>query len=598
MPEPRPEAIRTVSRRFVALLASLGVLAILGLSLVLAPIESANAASFTWAGGSTGRTESAAHWSTGANWVGSTAPTTSQAIETLTFPRLTNSECTSEPPINTCYLTLNDIAGLSVESIHLDDADDYLLAGEPITLGSGGLTATPEASHEAGAFLEMPLTLSASQNWSITSGGGTLEENGLAIGEPITGTGKSLTIELSKEAALLLASNVEVGSLAIDGANAGQAGIFNGVVDLLGGDLNASNDQPVELNHIFAIGSGSLGALSMHAGVLVAAGAKGIEAASVRLDSSSRLGFEISGSGTAGNSELKAHGPIELQGGEFEVTVRPAKKGQPCPVLSPGQQYTFVSTTGTLSGSFANAPEGGPEIPIELAEACKKVSQTMQITYSRSGGTETVTGTVEEARVKREAKEQQEAKERQEAREKQEQEAETIRKGSAELKVIAERQAREREEQAAAEKRSREEAERLPASATVTGTTQTPLSESGMSLDGSTITVQGLGAAGVKLTCTGTGMCGGKLTLTAKGTAKKGKKAKTEVIGTASFSIPAGKTVTIKLTLNTAGKALLGADHGRLGATLSIVKSSPAPWQTHTDSVHLVQQKAHGKAKK
>jgi hypothetical protein len=58
------------------------------------------------------------------------------------------------------------------------------------------------------------------------------------------------------------------------------------------------------------------------------------------------------------------------------------------------------------------------------------------------------------------------------------------------------------------------------------------------------------------------------------------------------------KTATIKLTLNTAGKALLSADHGRLGATLSILKSSPTPSQTHTESVHLMQQKAHGKAKK
>jgi hypothetical protein len=119
-----------------------------------------------------------------------------------------------------------------------------------------------------------------------------------------------------------------------------------------------------------------------------------------------------------------------------------------------------------------------------------------------------------------------------------------------------------------------------------------------VSLDGPTISVQSSGAAGFKLTCTGTGTCSGKLTLTAKGMAKKGKKAKTETVGTASFSIPAGKTVAIKLTLNAAGRALLGADHGHLGATLTILKSSPVPSQTHTDTVHLVQQKAHGKAKK
>jgi hypothetical protein len=121
---------------------------------------------------------------------------------------------------------------------------------------------------------------------------------------------------------------------------------------------------------------------------------------------------------------------------------------------------------------------------------------------------------------------------------------------------------------------------------------------SSVSLDGSTIVVQRSGAAEVKLTCTGVATCSGKLTLTGKSTPKKGKKAKTETIGTASFSVLSGRTAAIELKLNGAGKALLSADHGRLGATLSILKSSPAPSQRHTDSVHLIQQKARGKAKK
>jgi D-aminopeptidase len=119
-----------------------------------------------------------------------------------------------------------------------------------------------------------------------------------------------------------------------------------------------------------------------------------------------------------------------------------------------------------------------------------------------------------------------------------------------------------------------------------------------VSLDGSTITDQSSGEATVKLTCTGIGACAGKVTLSGKSTSTKGKKAKTETIGTAAFSISPGKTATIKLTLNAAGKALLSADHGRLGATLSILKSSPAPSQTHTASVHLVRQKTHGETKK
>jgi alpha-tubulin suppressor-like RCC1 family protein len=121
-----------------------------------------------------------------------------------------------------------------------------------------------------------------------------------------------------------------------------------------------------------------------------------------------------------------------------------------------------------------------------------------------------------------------------------------------------------------------------------------------VSLDGSTIPVKGGGAAAVKLTCTGTATCGGKLTLTAetkgktttKGKGKGKKQAKTEAIGTAGFSIPAGKTATVKLTLNAAGKALLQAAHGKLSATLTILKSSPSPSSTQSVSVHLSQQKA------
>jgi len=117
-----------------------------------------------------------------------------------------------------------------------------------------------------------------------------------------------------------------------------------------------------------------------------------------------------------------------------------------------------------------------------------------------------------------------------------------------------------------------------------------------VSLDGSTLTVQSSGEATVKLTCTGTGTCSGKLTLTAKSTTKKGKKTKT--IGTATFSISADKTATMKLTLNASGRALLSADHGRLSATLTVLKSSPSPSQTHTENVHLVREKSRSKAKR
>jgi hypothetical protein len=561
----------------------LGPIAILGLSLVLAPTVSANAASLTWAGSSPGRTESAAHWSAGANWVGDTAPTTSQALETLTFPHLTSSECTVPSPPDTCYLTLNDVGNLSAESLQLDDADDYLLAGEGIALGKGGLTASPETSGSAGNFIEMPLRLSEPQRWRIANhSGGAVEENGVFLNGEVTGS-SPLTAELTNGSTLILDNETEVGPVTIEGPVAtGEHIKENGSV-LLEGELNSTDRQAVNLRQVFFGGTGAVGPLAMNDATLDVGSetepTEGLEAASVKLDSSSGVLFEIMGSGTTAQvdySQIVSDGPVELDGGISVVVGKPTAKAS-CPVLTPGQQYTFLSTIGTLSGSFSNAPENGPEIPIDLSKECGGRSQTMRIGYDRSGGTETVTGTVEGGileSVKREA-------ERITAK------TEEERKRTAEAAAVAaaQKQAEQRklEEEALARVEHEEEA------TVATGS---------VLLAGSTITAQGSGEAVIKLACAGTTKCAGKLTLTAESVTKKGKKAKTEIVGTANFSIPPNETTSIKLTLNAAGKALLSADHGRLGATLSILKSSPSPSETHADSVHLVQQKAHDKTRK
>ncbi len=115
-----------------------------------------------------------------------------------------------------------------------------------------------------------------------------------------------------------------------------------------------------------------------------------------------------------------------------------------------------------------------------------------------------------------------------------------------------------------------------------------------IALDGSTITVQRNHEALIKLTCTGTATCSGRLTLTVKRTTGKGKKrhTKTQTIGTATFSIPAGKSETVKLTLNGTGRALLSSAHGHLSSTLTILKASPSPSKTQTHGIHLVTTKS------
>lgn len=105
------------------------------------------------------------------------------------------------------------------------------------------------------------------------------------------------------------------------------------------------------------------------------------------------------------------------------------------------------------------------------------------------------------------------------------------------------------------------------------------------------------GDARLELRCTGPSTCHGKVTLTVRSQSKRGGKRrsvhpKAATIGTATFSIPPGKTTAVELGLNPAGRALLRADHGRLNAALTILKSSPAPAQTHTENVRLLRATA------
>jgi hypothetical protein len=110
-----------------------------------------------------------------------------------------------------------------------------------------------------------------------------------------------------------------------------------------------------------------------------------------------------------------------------------------------------------------------------------------------------------------------------------------------------------------------------------------------VSLAGSTLTVQSTEKALVRLACTGTTTCAGRLTLSARSTSGKGRKkhTRTVTIGSASFSVAAGKTIAVKLALTAAALKLLVTAHGHLGANLTIVKTSPPPTQTHSQSVQL-----------
>jgi hypothetical protein len=111
------------------------------------------------------------------------------------------------------------------------------------------------------------------------------------------------------------------------------------------------------------------------------------------------------------------------------------------------------------------------------------------------------------------------------------------------------------------------------------------------------------GDAAVELRCAGASTCHGKVILTARSQSQRSGKrrsrhSKATTIATTTFSIPPGKTTAVELRLNRAGRALLSADHGRLSATLTLLKSSPAPAHTYTENVQLLPRKSHDRTKR
>lgn len=546
--------------------------------------------SFTWSGSTETGPEDAFDWSLGKNWLGAEAPTSGEAIRALTFPHL-GWECEEERNrYYACYDSKNDESGLNAESVRLDNANDYVIAGEGISIGRGGLAVMPASGQvgAAGDVIAAPLELSASQTWKI-SGRGSIgeEEAGLLLAGNVRGGDDALGIELSEEPVVYFAENhVEAGPVSIEGANRGTFGVLNGVVALLEGQVNAGDGQPLNLSHVFVTGSGGVGKLETE-GVELQVGdpANGIEATSVTLDPASDVGFSIVGAGSTAKTEysqLVSKGAVALADANVEVVVRPPKAGAPCPVLERGQTYTFVSSTGGLSGAFADAPAGGAELPVRYAETCAPKSQTLRIAYHESGAVQTVTGTVEEGSLVAE----EEAIARLKA------EAEATEHGYLEAAFLG----RLAEEEAAAKHRKEE------ADTTVTGAASGPreLAAGAIAIvPEARLAARGLfaGPAGtlvLKVSCpAGEARCVGRLILRAAGAvgAPRSGAAKSsatpETLASGQFSVAGGRTSAVVLRLAPRARQLLKS-RTLLHARLTLVEHEHAgAWHTSVVAVTI-----------
>ena len=121
-----------------------------------ASLAQATVPSFTWAGHSTSSAKMVRCGQLGGRH---RAHIFREALEHSHFPRLTSVACTIEEESHPCYISDNDLTGLTAEALQIDDGDSYVIGGEPVTLGSDGLTASPGsgATGPAGDFMLMPL---------------------------------------------------------------------------------------------------------------------------------------------------------------------------------------------------------------------------------------------------------------------------------------------------------------------------------------------------------------------------------------------------------------------------------------------------------
>ncbi|MEA2309944.1 MAG: hypothetical protein QOI65_2230, partial [Thermoleophilaceae bacterium] len=257
-----------------------------------------------------------------------------------------------------CGSSNNDVTGVSASGITIDDRTDYSVQGNAITLGAGGVTTT--ANGPGGSTIwGIPITLGASQTWSLDGGAG-FSGGALFLQAAITGaSANSLAVDLSHNFALYLSGDDEVGPLTVtgDGSN---------TIVAMGSSLNGTDGDAVGFSggaNLFVLQSGSVGPLTMSAGEIGLGGSapsKLSVGGTASLDGSSTLLAYITPSSSAPTpgvnySQLSASGNVVVAG---QLYLNEGVFGS-CDGLTPGDEYTLVETTGgSLTGTFSNAPEG------------------------------------------------------------------------------------------------------------------------------------------------------------------------------------------------------------------------------------------------
>jgi hypothetical protein len=375
-------------------------IAVLGALAGAAPASAIPATDFTWSG-----LTNSANWSTAGNWT-TVAPT--GTIGTLTFPDL-NGMCSSP---DTCYTSADDLGALSINQLVIDDSDGYFISlgnGSPmLSIGAGGVQANATADGTGGAAgLTPPVILTAPQTWTF---GGTVNPTNHFPGELDLGYGVSAsdsnsdTLTLTATPGFATTNGSPV--VGLNGENStvdsevGQVTVENGVnLQLaLGVKLNAVDSQPIDVTSTGLLSvidaSSETGPIDVTGGSLVLGVGESPDGSiaangTVTLDPQSAVKFYIDDNGSTPSTDytqLSATGDISLGGSALSLQ-QGTMGGSTCVALSVGDTATLVSDpTGTISGTFSNAPDGG----IISMSGCSDQANPVRIAYTTHAVTATV----------------------------------------------------------------------------------------------------------------------------------------------------------------------------------------------------------------
>jgi Bacterial Ig-like domain (group 3) len=353
------------------------VLAIL--SLTALPAAAAQADD-TWTGAS-----SSSAWSDSANW---TAGVPAGAAGVLTFPTLTGCGAPS-----VCYTSDNGLSGVSAAGVVFSNtAGRYSIVGNGLTVGASGISDDPGGN--MATAINVPLSLGAAQTWTVGRGSGSAYDS-LYVTGGVSGSASALRVVFPATGFgdLGVNSDMEVGPVTVSGD-----GGFHVGGPITPGSVNGSDGNAVAIQSgatLIANPAATVGPLSITGAKLllgtnptntgtVTLGVKG--AFSINSASTTTTLINNNGS-TPGTdfSQVSAIGSVTLAG-RLKVEQGAAASG--CVALNPGDVATLFQTTGgTLSGTFANAPEGAV---LTLTPACSSAAPQVQIHYTSTSVVATV----------------------------------------------------------------------------------------------------------------------------------------------------------------------------------------------------------------